>query len=294
MSSRHEGLGRVRTVAVHGTFIMLLIATGYGWSPVAVSAQSTLETVDRLTRVGRTEEARAQLLEWWDGERGDASRRDLQRGLWLRGRLTVDPVQAGLDFQRLALLYPSGEFTPDALFRLAQAAWAMGDEAAARRHLGALDQDYRRTGAWERAQAWIPDAGPLPPSGDTPTPVAESAAVESRETPDAPQSSPEKPSGSGEPRPAPTAAASDVPVMNYFVQFGAFADLERARALFDEMAARDIDVRLVRVTGSQFAHVRAGRFADRSAAVELLELLTAQGVSAALVRDDRAEVQIEG
>ena len=44
--------------------------------------------------MGRTEEARAALVEWWDGDREDAPRRDLQRGLWLRGRLTVDPVQA--------------------------------------------------------------------------------------------------------------------------------------------------------------------------------------------------------
>ncbi|MGB1779070.1 MAG: SPOR domain-containing protein, partial [Longimicrobiales bacterium] len=53
--------------------------------------------------------------------------------------------------------------------------------------------------------------------------------------------------------------------------------------------ARGIDVRVVRVEGSQFTHVRVGRFAERSAAVELLEELTAQGIRAALVRDDRAE-----
>jgi len=38
--------------------------------------------------------------------------------------------------------------------------------------------------------------------------------------------------------------------------------------------------------------VRVGRFAERTAAVELLEELTDQGISAALVRDDRAEEEV--
>ena len=79
------------------------------------------------------------------------------------------------------------------------------------------------------------------------------------------------------------------PVMNYFLQLGAFADEERAVALYEEARGQDIDVRVVQVDGSQFTHVRVGRFADRAAAVELLEALTAQGISAALVRDDRKE-----
>ncbi|HBU57583.1 MAG TPA: hypothetical protein DEB33_07485, partial [Gemmatimonadetes bacterium] len=135
-------------------------------NPELVSAQSPLEQVERLTRLGSTEEARAILLEWWENDRIEASRRERQRGLWLRGRLTVDPRQAELDFQRLALLYPSGQFAPDAVLRLAQAAWAMGDEDAARRHLDTLERDYPRSEAFERAREWIADAGPLPPRGD--------------------------------------------------------------------------------------------------------------------------------
>jgi cell division septation protein DedD len=80
--------------------------------------------------------------------------------------------------------------------------------------------------------------------------------------------------------------------MNYSVQLGAFVDQDRALALFEEVRARDIDVRLVQVDGSQFTHVRVGRFAQRSAAVDLLEELTALGISAALVRDDREERRV--
>jgi cell division protein FtsN len=82
--------------------------------------------------------------------------------------------------------------------------------------------------------------------------------------------------------------------MNYFVQLGAFADEERAMAVFDEMSGSGIEVRVVRVEGSRFTHVRVGRFAQRESAVEVLDELTRQGISAALVRDDRPERVIRG
>ena len=82
--------------------------------------------------------------------------------------------------------------------------------------------------------------------------------------------------------------------MNYYVQLGAFAEEERALALFEEVRAGGIDVRVVHVEGSRFTHVRVGRFAERAAAVALLEELTEQGISAALVRDDRPERPIGG
>ena len=56
----------------------------------SVAAQSPqLQRVEELARMGRAEEARVELLEWWNSARDDSSQRDLQLGLWLRGRLTV-------------------------------------------------------------------------------------------------------------------------------------------------------------------------------------------------------------
>ena len=296
MTVRQNSWASFYRVGTSVAAIALMAGVAFVANPTPASAQSGLEAVERLTRLGRTEEARAALLDWWDSERGDASRRELQRGLWLRGRLTVDPVQAELDFQRLALLYPSGQFTPDAVLRLAQASWAMGDEDAARRYLATLERDYRRTDAWEQAQEWIADAGPLPPPGDTPTRTVEPIERDEPEVPaeqvvaDSAVADPEQAEDEDDPE---EAAEDDAPaaepVMNYYVQLGAFADEERAFALYEEVLAREIDVRVVRVEGSQFTHVRVGRFAERSAAVELLEELTAQGISAALVRDDREE-----
>lgn len=243
-------------------------------SALPVAGQSPLEEVERLTRLGHTEEARAALSEWWEGDRASASRRDLQRGLWLRGRLTVDPVQAELDFQRLAVLYPSGQFTPDAILRLAQASWAMGDEASAHRHFDTLERDYPRSDAYERGREWMADTGPPPPPGDTPRRSVASQAERAADRPT------EEPSGTDDPNAVP---------MDYSVQLGAFAEPDRAMALYESVRAEGVDVRIVRVEGSNFTHVRVGRFAERSAAVELLEELTAMGISAALVRDDRPE-----
>jgi cell division septation protein DedD len=285
--------------------------------------QSALERVDELARLGRAEEARALLRE-------GASRRELQRGLWLRGRLTVDPVQAELDYQRLVVLYPSGQFTPEALLRLAQGAFAAGDEEGARRYVATLAMDYPRSDASERAENWLAAAGPVPPAGDTPTgsataqtptddavaanptgadePVADSAEADETsppeqalEEPAADSSASPSVAGPNEPVSASAAvggaggaAAAAGPPMNYFVQLGAFADEERALALYDEVSGSGIDVRVVRVEGSRFTHVRVGRFAQRESAVELLDDLTRQGVSAALVRDDRPERLLRG
>lgn len=245
-----------------------------------VAAQSALEEVERLTRLGRTEEARAALSDWWEGDRSRASRRDLQRGLWLRGRLTVDPVQAELDFQRLAVLYPSGDFTPDAILRLAQAAWAMGDEEAARRHMETLERDYPRSSALERGREWMADAGPLP---------AADQRLAGTEAPPPRTPAPTPPAEARERRAAPAAQSG-----SYSVQLGAFAEVERARALYDEVRGEGVEARIVRVQGSNFTHVRVGSFAQRAAAVELLDELTAMGINAALVRDERPERPIGG
>ena len=234
--------------------------------------------------------ARAALLEWWENDRIEASRRERQRGLWLRGRLTVDPRQAELDFQRLALLYPSGQFTPDAVLRLAQASWAMGDEDAAREHLATLERDYPRSEAFEQAREWIEDAGPLPPRGDTPTTSDGGAQAPEELGLSAVQESTVVDSEVDESNAVDGVSGSvDAVAMNYKVQLGAFAHHDRAVALYEEVSARGVDVRIVTVDGSQFTHVRAGRVSVRSEAVELLEALAAQGIRAALIREAREE-----
>ena len=118
--------------------------------PLPLAAQATLDQVDALIEVGRTEEARIALMSWLEGtpvaeasQRQAGQRRaDAQRALWLRALLTVDPAQAAVDYQRLIVEYPGGSYADRALLRLAQAAAAQGDPARARDHLRALLRDY--------------------------------------------------------------------------------------------------------------------------------------------------------
>jgi hypothetical protein len=116
-------------------------------------AAETLDGVEELVRAGRSEEARQELLRWWNREYGDASRRDVQRGLWLRAQLTVDPRQASLDYRRLVVEYPGGPYADLALLRLAQSAFALGDSAAAREHVTRLQRDYPAGSATREAEA---------------------------------------------------------------------------------------------------------------------------------------------
>ena len=250
-----------------------------------------LDQAGELTRLGRTEEAREILAGWWDGAAADASRADMQRGLWLRGRLTVDPVQAELDFQRLVVLYPSGPHAPDALFRLAQAAHARGDGEAARSYVAALTRDHPSSPVRGEADAWLRGAGPAERvaggSGTEPRGRASSGAASP------PPARPMRAAG-GSARATPAdggapSAPSGAPAGEYSVQLGAFMDAARALALLDQVRDAGVDARMVRVRGSRFVHVRVGSFEERPGAAQQLETLTSMGIPAAIVRDDRAE-----
>jgi cell division septation protein DedD len=270
-----------------------LLAAGAWLLPTPALAQSAaLDRVEELARVGRAEEARAALTEWWNGARDDASQRDLQQGLWLRGRLTVDPVQAELDYQRLVVLYPNGPYAPQALLRLAQAAHANGDGEAAARHVGTLVRDYPGSTSRTEAEAWLRAAGsPPPPSAArvaAPASQTGAAGAQPAQGPGVTPAPTGAPAGGIQPSAGRPPAPADV-VVDWSVQFGAFSDEERAFALQSELVAGGLAARLVRVQGSGFLHVRLGRFATREDAARQLESVTGQGFTAAIVRDDRAE-----
>lgn len=251
-----------------------------------VAAQSpTLNRVEELARMGRAEEARVELMDWWGGPRDNSSQRDLQLGLWLRGRLTVDPAQAELDFQRLVVLYPSSPYAPQALFRLAQSSHARGDAEAARRHVATLVRDYPSSESRTPAEAWLRGAGAPPtPTATTaarPAPVQTDTAT--RPAPADTASAPAPPFR--QPRPAEAAPT-------WFVQFGAFADEVRAFQLHEDLVDAGLAARLVSVQGSAFLHVRIGRFTTRDQASQQLEQVRARGYSAAIVRDERPETMV--
>lgn len=237
-------------------------------------AVASLEDVEELTRLGRSEEARVALLAWWEEGRADASRRDRQRALWLRGSLTVDPQQAELDFRRLVIEFPGGPFSDRALLRLAQGAHASGDGDGANAYMATLARDYPRSTVRRDAEAWFASAGPVPEREIVEAEVVETQAAE-------PEASAVE---------LPAQAAEDAP--RYSVQLGAFANEDRARSLFQRAADLGLEARLVHVPETQLLHVRVGLFDSASSASELLRRVGEMGFVAAMVRDAHREEPI--
>lgn len=212
-------------------------------SPMAAQQPATLDRVDELTRAGRIDEARGLLIRWWGGSQASASSPELQRGLWLRGRLTVDPEQAELDFRRLVAEHPGGPYTGPALLRLALAAFTKGDSATAAIHARRLVEEYPATAATQEAEEVRDLVGSLPdPEG-----------LPEREAPPQPERRPEVAEPvTAEPVPAVADARS--------VQLGAFSSEGGAWALYQKAVAAGLDARVVRVTGSDLLRVRIGLF----------------------------------
>ena len=283
------------------TTVVLLPLTSLALPGWIWAQERSLGQVEEFASTGRAEEARAMLLEWWENERLGASRRDLQLGLWLRGRLTVDPAQAARDFRRLVIEYPGGPFADRALFRLAQGAEAQGARERARTYMASLTRDHPGSPVLEEAEAWMarastaspppvfqlvePEEGEVPPTGGQALPdsVVDAAPTIVDATPTAP------PPVAQEPTVAPL--RSEAP---YAVQLGAFLDESRAGALLERASEAGLDVRLVRVEGSRLMHVRVGRFDSSAQASVSFQSVTALGFTAAVVRDALKEEPVGG
>ena len=275
-----------------------------------------LGSVDALAAAGRTEEARAVLETWWDSERTRSSRRDRQRGLWLRAVLTVDPGMASLDYQRLLVGYPGGPYSDEALVRLAMIAGSDADLLGAAGYYRTLLQDYPRSPERVRARQWLSDHSEEIEEAEEAAALeaqaaADSAAALERAAPPAADSAGEvEPEvadslpGVEEPEPAEPDAGVQNPVeepaeqeapeqeeapaeevVGYAVQLGAFSTEERADRFAETLAQAGFETRVVRVEGSPLLRVRVGRFAERSAASELMAAIDRLGYDAAVVSD---------
>jgi hypothetical protein len=241
---------------------------------------ASLERVEELVGQGRAEEARAVLMTWWSESAGSATRREAQRGLWLRGRLTVDPAQAELDFRRLVIEYPGGPYSDQALFRLAQSAYAAGDSLAAVGHVDRLAREYPSSASRREAEAWLATAGPAPPRiGDPLQRLLPGASS-------APDSLAAEAATDPPPEDQPDAA---VPRGQFTVQLGAFSSVERAEALRRRAADAGFEARLVTVQGSPLVRVRVGIFDEQAGADAILKRLQDRGFTAALARDAQSE-----
>ncbi len=247
--------------------LSLALLLSVGGTRLAAQEPPTLDRVEELARLGRTEEARVAVGEWWRTAGPKASRRETQRGLWLRGQLTPDAARAALDFNRLVVEYPGGPFSDLALLRLAQASYAAGDSAAAAAQVERLLLEYPSSPIRSEAEAWLATAGPVP--------QPEGAAAVPGDT------------ASGDASPGDTLPAEGAG--EFTIQLGAFSSVARAEALLAQLSDAGFAARLARVPGSDLVRVRLGRFDSTDGAEAILWQVRDRGFTATVARDAHRE-----
>lgn len=258
----------MRTLALTLAFLFF----GFSGVPSDLYSQegASLSEVETFMAVGRITEARETLENWWNTRFPGASRVDRQRGIWLRGKLTVDPSIAELDFRRLVLEYPGGPYSDDALFRLGLSAELRGDLRAAQASFEALIRDYPSSPRLSEARQWVrehareiealPEAPVPPATEESPVPATTDASARAWE------------------------AQGD-----FAVQVGAFRSLDRALLLAEQLRNAGHRVRVVRTPGPDLARVRVGRFKGREEAETLARVLTDEGWEVTLATDSGRE-----
>ena len=259
----------------------LILAVGVA---VPVGAQESLEVVDSLALAGRADEARTVLESWWQSQRVRSSRRDRQRGLWLRAILTVDPRMAGLDFQRLVLEYPGGSYSDEAMLRLGLISAAAEDLPRAAGYFRTLVTEYPRSPQRRQAEEWlsehvvaVEEAEAAAREEEAEVREAEAEVREAAADADAREPDVDSPD------------RAEMASPRYAVQVGAFESEERARSLLAAVNASGFRARIVRVPGSALVHVRIGTFLDRTGAAELMVRVRRRGHEATIAVDVAGE-----
>lgn len=287
--------------------LTLLGAAGVGAVPGpggTAAAQVELDVVDSLAAAGRTDEARERLVGWWEGAADGAARHEIQRALWLRGRLTTDGGDAERAYQRLVVEFPGGPYSARALLRLGQLAHARGELPGAAERFRTVVRDYadtpqrlealrwleRHGGRAEEMAALAPSTPPREERGARPEEPAAQRGGEPGATAGGEAGPP--PSSAAEPSPPPEPGVSRVETATFAVQIGAFSREEGARALAARAEEQGLAARLVRVPGSELIRVRVGRFGGVEDARTTEARLRRLGFETAVVSDVPAELPI--
>ncbi len=235
-------------------------------SPGSAQEGASLAEVETFMAQGRVWEARETLETWWTTRFSSSSRSDRERGIWLRGKLTVDPSMAELDYRRLVLEFPGGPYSDDALFRMGLSAELRGELRDAQAFFEALIRDYPASPRVPEARSWIShhtaEIAGLPPPRPRPDPVV--APVRQEEGGD------------------------------FSVQLGAFRSLGLAGSLANELRALGYEPRVVRTPGNELARVRIGRFGSRDGAEAFARELEGKGFDVTLVFDAGSEEPVGG
>jgi sporulation related protein len=236
-----------------------------GCAVPAPGVAQELGRVEDLALSGQAEEARAALTTWWGENFDEATRLDRQKGLWLRGLLTVDPELAELDFQRLVVEYPGGPFTAEALVRLGGAAEARGELGEAQGYFTTLLRDYPGSRYQALARAWLDSRVARRGAASIPH---DSASVT---------------------QPPPSAAEAPRPTRRFAVQLGAFSSEARALTLLKGVTGAGFTARVVQVEGNGLFRVRIGHYSTEEEAKAEMARVVALGFEATVVRNANRE-----
>lgn len=262
----------------------------------AVVASAGLTRIEALIAEGDFAAARNELSEWWAENSRDASRDDLQKGYWLRGKVTTDARQASIDFRRLVVEFPGGPYSDMALLRLALLAQAQGEFDSAVGYFQELLRDYPSSPLRSDAENWLNSQGmpldrqpPDPPEESTDDPAGGDSATADSPSEAAGTEASEPSSDTASP---PTAEFP--PDANVSIQLGAFQSVERATILRGQIEGAGFRARLVRVPGSDLVRVRVGRWTNDDDANGVLDEVRAAGFEAIRVRDATEETEVTG
>lgn len=288
--------------------LFLLVVTLVLPRPSAAQ-DATLDGVESLVSEARYDSARQLLEVWWNEGRSDAGRADRERGLWLRGLLTVDPAMAERDFLRIVVEYRGGTYSDDALFRLAHFEESVEEYPGAIRHLENLLRDHPDSphvpgarGMIERLEAMPPPAPPVAASADPggagggapaePETPAVAVGGPPNETVDTSSDGLDAPSDAVPDGPyAPSAPVPDGPTV-YSVQLGVFSTESRAYTLAATADALGVPVRLARLPGSEMVHVRSGHFETLAEAEAFAREVQLTGLSGVVFEDGALEQSV--
>ncbi len=234
---------------------------------------SLLDQAERLADRGEVREARQALERWQSDFAASAPLEERARAWFLSGRLADEGEEAELHYLRVVIEGSSTAYADDALLRLAQYKYALGEHGRAIEYLARLRRDYPTSENGPTALLWVARAARA--QGDS------RRACEAADQ------------GIREAAPGDTAlelalrdekASCEEVSRTYTVQVAAFQDEAAAQRLARQLLEEGYDAWVLVASGGDPLHrVRVGRDLVEMEAQGLIERLSQAGYSPFLV-----------
>lgn len=263
------------------TFLMAsALFVGLTGAARAQTGTADLDAAEVLADRGDTERAREGLDAWLSAHGGRASRAELTRAWFLRGRLMTDADSAEVEYLRAAI-DGDGPFASRARLRLGQLQLAKGDLRRAAAYLEQLRADD--PGGTLVPVSWVWTARVAESRGDAGIACEAWARARSSLKPADPARVEAERSRSRCEEPA----RQPGEVVTFTVQLGAFGTEQAAVRLRDGAADIGVAVRVEPPSGGvRVYRVRAGRFGSRDSADMLARRFQVEGFDAIVVPEE--------